>query len=81
MTSSKSVHDNYTITCRPFEEDSVKELVKTDSRLSNWPVVYILSSPKEVYVGETLDYDKRMRQHLDNTQKRGLQVTHVILHE
>lgn len=81
MTSSKSVHDNYTITCRPFEEDSVKELVKTDSRLSNWPVVYILSSPKEVYVGETLDYDKRMRQHLDNTQKQGLQVTHVILHE
>lgn len=43
MTSSKSVHDNYTITCHPFEEDSVKELVKTDSRLSNWPVVYILS--------------------------------------
>ena len=81
MTSSESVHENYTISCRPFAEEPVKSLVTTDSRLTNWPVVYILSSPKEVYVGETLDYDKRMRQHLDNSQKRNLRLTHVILHE
>lgn len=81
MTSSESVHENYTISCRPFAEEPVKSLVATDTRLTNWPVVYILSSPKEVYVGETLDYDKRMRQHLDNIQKRNLRLTHVILHE
>lgn len=81
MTSSESVHENYTISCRPFAEEAVKHLVTTDTRLTNWPVVYILSSPKEVYVGETLDYDKRMRQHLDNSQKRNLRLTHVILHE
>lgn len=81
MTSSEAVHENYTISCRPFAEEAVKSLVATDTRLTNWPVVYILSSPKKVYVGETLDYDKRMRQHLDNSQKRNLRLTHVILHE
>ena len=81
MTSSESVHDGYTISRRAFEQDAVKQLVTTNGRLTNWPVVYILSSPKEVYVGETLDYDKRMRQHLDNSQKQSLELTHVILHE
>ena len=81
MTSSESVHDGYTISRRAFEQDSVKKLVTTNGKLTNWPVVYILSSPKEVYVGETLDYDKRMRQHLDSSQKQNLELTHVILHE
>ena len=79
MTSSESVHDGYTISRRPFKQESVKDLVTTNDKLKNWPVVYILSSPKEVYVGETLDYDKRMRQHLDNDQKQNLELTHVIL--
>ncbi len=81
MTSSESVHDGYTISRQPFDQDAVRKLVATNDKLTNWPVVYILSSPKEVYVGETLDYDKRMRQHLDNSQKQNLELTHVILHE
>lgn len=79
MTSSESVHDGYTISRRPFEQDAVKKLVATSDKLTNWPVVYILSSPKEVYVGETLDYDKRMRQHLENIQKQNLELTHDML--
>lgn len=81
MTSSESVHDGYTISRRAFKQEAVKDLVTTNNKLTNWPVVYILSSPKEVYVGETLDYDKRMRQHLDNSQKQNLELTHVILHD
>ena len=81
MTSSESVHDGYTISRRAFKQEAVKDLVTTNDKLTNWPVVYILSSPKEVYVGETLDYDKRMRQHLDNSQKQNLELTHVILHD
>ena len=74
MTSSESVHDGYTISRRAFKQEAVKDLVTTNDKLTNWPVVYILSSPKEVYVGETLDYDKRMRQHLDNSQPNPHQV-------
>lgn len=79
MTSSESPHENYTISYRPFAEEAVKSLVTTDARLTNWPVVYILSSPKEGYVGETLDYDKRMCQHLGNDQKQNLELTHATL--
>lgn len=81
MTSYESVHDNYTIKWRQFEDEAIQDMVQLDHRLINWPVVYVLSSDKEVYVGETLDYAKRMRQHLDNTQKQRLQLTHVILHD
>ena len=46
---------SYEIKRTKFEPNSVSTLVKTDTRLKNWPVVYILTSSKEVYVGETLD--------------------------
>lgn len=72
---------SYEIKRTKFEPDSVSTLVKTDTRLKNWPVVYILTSSKEVYVGETLDYNKRMSQHLKTVEKNKLDVTHVVIHE
>lgn len=72
---------SYEIKRTKFEPNSVSTLVKTDTRLKNWPVVYILTSSKEVYVGETLDYNKRMSQHLKTVEKNNLDVTHVVIHE
>ncbi len=72
---------SYEIKRTKFEPNSVSALVKTDTRLKNWPVVYILTSSKEVYVGETLDYNKRMSQHLKTVEKNKLDVTHVVIHE
>ena len=72
---------SYEIKRTKFEPNSVSTLVKTDTRLKNWPVVYILTSSKEVYVGETLDYNKRMSQHLKTVEKNKLAVTHVVIHE
>lgn len=34
-----------------------------------------------MYVGETLDYNKRMSQHLKTVEKNKLDVTHVVIHE
>lgn len=72
---------SYEIKRTKFEPNSVSTLVKTDTRLKNWPVVYILTSSKEVYVGETLDYNKRMSQHLKTVEKNKLDITHVVIHE
>ena len=72
---------SYEIKRTKFEPNSVSTLVKTDTRLKNWPVVYILTSSKEVYVGETLDYNKRMSQHLKTVEKNKLDVTHVVIPE
>lgn len=48
-------------------------------RHHNWPVVYTLNDSRAVYVGETLNAVGRMRQHLDNPEKRSLQSLRVVL--
>ena len=63
-----------------FSDDGATD-VKTDpnSRLHNWPVVYIINNDKRLYVGETTDFLSRTRQHLQNPQKQGLREIRVIL--
>lgn len=64
-----------------FDKDAVRAWAKTDPRHRNWPVVYLLDSAgrsvqtpglKEVYVGETLNAEARILQHLDNPDKKRL---------
>lgn len=43
-----------------------------DKRLSNWPVVYTLDGDRSVYVGETGDAIKRLKDHLASPAKQGL---------
>lgn len=45
----------------------------------NWPVVYTLSSSKEIYVGETINAKSRMVQHLASGSKSALSRVTVIL--
>ncbi|MEZ7673433.1 DUF2075 domain-containing protein [Pauljensenia sp. 20925_1_27] len=81
MTGAKQNHEHYTITRRLFNDETFKDVATIDEKLTNWPVVYILTSSTEVYVGETLNYCKRMKQHLKNDHKSSLQLTHLILHD
>ena len=80
MTDAKQNHEHYTITRRLFNDETFENLALVDDRLTNWPVVYILTSSTEVYVGETLNYCKRMKQHLKDSKKSNLNLTHFVLH-
>ena len=81
MTGAKPNREHYTISQRLFNDETFSNMALADDRLTNWPVVYILTSSTEVYVGETLNYCKRMKQHLKNDHKSSLQLTHLILHD
>lgn len=57
-----------------------------DKLMHDWPVVYVLHRPStsprgkgEVYIGESLNMDKRFVDHLKNEAKAGLQVAEVIV--
>lgn len=63
----------------PFDADRVKAWGSIDPRHRNWPVVYVMNNTKEVYVGESLNVEGRMRQHLESDSKRRLQSVRVVL--
>ena len=63
----------------PFDADQVKAWGSVDPRHRNWPVVYVMNNSKEVYVGESLNVEGRMRQHLESDSKRRLQSVRVVL--
>lgn len=50
-----------------------------DDRLSNWPVVYTLDSGRSIYVGETGDAIKRLKDHLASPGKQGLRNARIVV--
>lgn len=64
-----------------FSGKEIRAWGAADKRHSNWPVVYVMSNKKEVYVGESLNAASRIRQHLDSAEKRRLRSVRVILDE
>lgn len=76
-----------------FTHQAVRTWAQRDQHNTNWPVVYVLDDGKSgehkhgsdsldnVYVGETLNADKRMRQHLGSPEKEGLRTIRVIIDE
>lgn len=45
---------------------------------SNWPIVYVINSDHEAYVGETVNASRRIEQHLQNDQRRRLTEIRII---
>ena len=54
-----------------------RELLATYSKGLNWPVVYLISNDKDLYIGETTSAVTRMDQHLQNPQKQRHNLTTI----
>ena len=65
----------------PFNAGTPVELSLLDSFVSNWPVVYTISSENEIYVGETGNASARMSQHLSSQSKQKLKLVQIFLSE
>ncbi|MFE6965499.1 DNA/RNA helicase domain-containing protein [Agromyces sp. NPDC057679] len=65
----------------PFTRPAIKSWAEPDGRHANWPVVYTLSSNREIYVGETLNAIGRLRQHIDSDAKHHLQAARIVIDE
>jgi DUF2075 family protein len=63
----------------PFDRDNLAAWSQQDERRSNWPVVYMLHDRTKIYVGETLNADSRLKQHLDAEERRLLDEALVII--
>jgi len=60
-----------------FSNDGL-QIVKNHKHGSDWPVVYIISNKKEIYIGETSNASERMNQHLGNPERSGLKEIHIL---
>ncbi|MEE6295319.1 DNA/RNA helicase domain-containing protein [Georgenia wangjunii] len=65
----------------PFAPAEIRAWGEADAKHRNWPVVYVMTSDTEVYVGESLNAEARIRQHLDSYAKRNLRWVRVVLDE
>jgi uncharacterized protein len=74
---------SFEITSSAFSRSAVREWPAEHSRLSNWPVVYVLDGPSSganlVYVGETVNASNRMLQHLDSPAKQRLTSARIVV--
>lgn len=62
-----------------FAASNLTAWAPRDVRFRNWPVVYMLDNPAEIYIGESLNAVARLRQHLDSPAKQQLVAARVIL--
>jgi len=63
----------------PFTSSDVRNWGAIDSRHRNWPVVYVISNATDIYVGESLNAENRMQQHLESDNKRNMSCVRVVL--
>ena len=62
-----------------FDQKSVVDWSFTNEIARDWPVVYILNNDKEVYVGETINAQSRLQQHLTTESKKNLKRVQIVL--
>jgi DUF2075 family protein len=63
----------------PFDQDSVVNWSLANEIARDWPVVYILNNDKQVYVGETINAQSRLQQHLTTESKKNLKRVQIVL--
>lgn len=61
-----------------FTPSSIADAQARIPRFSNWPVVYLIEDGRDIYVGETGNADRRMRQHLQSERKQHLREVRVV---
>jgi len=71
----------YNIDSFPFKSEAVTSWGLNNERSDNWPVVYTLSSEGEIYVGETINAEARLGQHLNSTSKKSLRHVQIIFND
>lgn len=72
----------FSIERRPFTGAAVDALSGAGEQFVNWPVVYLLNDARSVYVGETLNASKRLRQHRDaRARHRDMKQLRIVLGE
>ena len=62
----------------PFQQKAISQVNNKQDYL-NYPVIYILNSKKEAYIGETVYFKKRMQAHLKSRKK--IDEINLIRHE
>ena len=66
-----------TIKTFQFNRDGLVKLKKLPLG-SDWPVVYLLTNSRSVYIGETSSAGGRMNQHLENPERSALKQIHIV---
>lgn len=59
----------FTIRQFPFDKSGQASSVLVDHG-SNWPVIYLINSDTDIYIGETTSFERRFREHLQNRKMR-----------
>ncbi|WP_174233470.1 DUF2075 domain-containing protein [Exiguobacterium aurantiacum] len=67
---------------KDFIEKNLDEIERSADYL-NYPVIYILNGQKEAYIGETVHFQKRMKQHLKlkQTDRKNVDQINLVKHE
>lgn len=63
----------------PFSAREFAPSPGRDARRNNWPIVYTINSLNEIYIGESVNGDTRMLQHLANPARAGLAEVNYIV--
>lgn len=62
-------------------EFNTNGLNKISSKYINWPVVYWINNNNKIYIGETSDIRKRIKQHLGKQDRKFLEAINIIFDE
>ena len=63
----------------PFTKSSVNSL--SGKPYSDYPVVYFLNNNTMVYIGESVAVRNRMKNHLNNPERKSLDKMTLIIHQ
>lgn len=62
----------------PFKDSEIVSL-KEAKYTRDWPVVYLLENGYEAYIGETMSAHSRLKQHMQNVERRKLSRAHIFI--
>ncbi len=66
---------NFEVKEYEFNTDTLNNI---NPKYINWPVVYLINNNNKIYIGETSNIKSRMKQHLDNPDRKFLKLINII---